>query len=187
MKKLLVVLMLCLVSFSFAAELGLNRVAPAVGVIFPEDDWNMGLQIGAVGDIGTVMEGKIGLFPVVSYWSSKYEYDWANGDEDITMSNIKIGIDGHYDLSEQMDGLYAGAGIAFNFLKIEFPTIIGYSDMGVPRYGTNSDSETEIGFSILGGYNLELSGKPCFIEARYDIISDLNTFGIKAGMFFDLK
>jgi len=186
MKKLTFLILVFAVSFAFSADLGLNKIAPTAGVIFPEDDWEMGLQLGAVASIGTVWEGKIGLFPVLSYWASNYEYDWANGDEEITMSNIKIGIDGHYDLSEHMDGLYAGAGIALNRLKIEIPVVTGYSQ-GVVQYGTDSDTDTEIGFTILAGYNIEISGKPCFIEGQYDIISDLNTFGIKAGMFFDLN
>ena len=175
MKKILVVVMLFAVSFSFAAELGLYKVGPTVGVILPENDWDSGLEIGAKAHIGRVWEDKIGLNPVVSYWSSTQEWGGLNQYE-WKISNIKIGVDGHYDLSEQLEGLYAGVGVAFNRTSFDYS---GYN------YASDH-SDTEIGFSVLAGYNLDLSGMPLFIEANYDL-TNVDVLGIKAGMFFDLK
>jgi len=180
MKKLIIVILIFSFTGIFAAELGLHQIAPTAGFILPEDDWEAGFQLGAVANIGKILEDKIGLFPVVSYWSSQYKWGPSNSTYDITMSNIKIGLDGHYDLSEKIEGVYAGAGLAINRLKIESPTY--YTD----GYGTSSHTDTEIGLSILGGYNLTISDYPCFIEGRFDLISDLNTLGVKFGMFFDL-
>ncbi len=194
MKKLVLVVMILAVSFCFAGEFGLYKVAPTVGVIMPEDPWDMGLQIGAKANIGSVMDGKIGLFPVVSYWASKYDFNGVT-DLELKLSNIKIGLDAHYDLSEYFTGLYAGAGLALNIVGTEYPSIdydiTGYTDYGMPIYDykttTDSNSESEIGISLLAGYNFELSGKPLFVEGRYDLIKNLNTLGVNVGMFFDMK
>lgn len=177
MKKFLIVIMLFAVSFSFAQELGLYQIGPTAGIIMPEDPYEMGFQIGAKASIGSVWEDKIGLFPVVNYWSSTYEHY-----DESSLSNFKIGVDGHYDLSETMEGLYAGAGLAINIVQFEYE----YTNY-LGQTQTWDDSDTKFGISLLAGYNLELSGKPVFIEAKYDIIDELSTFGVKAGMFFDLK
>jgi len=176
MKKLTFLILVFAVSFAFSADLGLYQAGPTVGLIMPEDPFEMGFQIGAKANIGTVFEDKVGLFPVVNYWASSYEdYD------DSKLSNFKIGVDGHYDLSETFDGLYAGAGVAINIVSTEFTVkYAGYQN-------SYDDSDTEFGISVLVGYNLILSEKPVFVEAKFDIIDELNTFGIKAGMFFDLN
>jgi len=188
MKRLLVVFLVVLVSSLCAQDFGLYQVAPTVGVIFPEGDWNTGFQIGAKANVGSVMEDKIGLFPVVSYWSTKYDYDgmYADSDFELKLSNIKIGIDAHYDLGEYVENLYGGAGLAINMVKSEYPSV-KYDDNWNYRVVTESDTDSEFGISFLAGYKLEVSGKPLFVEGRYDVISNLNTLGLKVGMFFDMK
>jgi hypothetical protein len=183
MKKLLIVIMLLTVSFGFGQEFGLFQIAPMGGLIFPENDWEMGFQVGAKANIGTIMDGKIGLFPVVSYWSSKYDWESAYVDDDweYKLSNIKFGVDAHYDLSEYLNGAYAGAGLALNRVSIEYPH---YNWNGVDyKVTSKTDSDMEFGISLLGGMNFG----NFFAEARYDMISDLNTFGIAGGMYFDMK
>ena len=185
MKKLLVVMMIFLVSLSFAGDFGLFKAAPTAGLIFPENDWEMGFQVGAKAYVGSLMDGKIGLFPVVSYWASKYDFDNAFIDDDLElkMSNIKLGIDGHYDLGEFVDGLYAGAGLSLNILTIEFPSFDYNYVAGTTKTGTDSDSDTNLGITLLAGYNFN----NFFVEGSFDLIDNLNTFGIKGGMWFDLK
>lgn len=100
-------------SFSIAGEFGLFKVAPTVGLIFPETDWRMGPQLGAKIYSGSLMEREIGLFPFINYWSSKYK--WENtfgGNEDLVlkMSNISFGVDCRYKLDKYVDGLYSEAG-----------------------------------------------------------------------------
>ncbi len=179
MKKIILVLMLCLVSFSFAGQFGLYQVAPTLGVIIPEDPFDMGFQVGAKANVGSLMDGKIGLYPVLNYWRTG-----AENFDDYTLSNIKLGVDFHYDLNQYFQGLYAGAGLAMNIVKSEFTVDYG------PYYGgkqSYDDSNNEFGFCVFGGYNFEMSGKPLFVEAKYDLINNLNTLGVKVGMFFDMK
>jgi hypothetical protein len=178
MKKLVVLVMVFSLSFSFAGDFGLFKVGPTVGLIMPEDPYNVGFQIGAKAYAGSLMDGKIGLYPVLSYWRSS-----ADQFEDFTLSNIKFGVDGHYDLSEYVDGLYAGAGLALNIVKTKWEIDLG----ALGGKHSDDNSETKFGISLLAGYDLELSGKPIFVEGNYDIINNLSTIGLKAGMYFDLK
>lgn len=178
MKKLLMVLsiVLLLTTYSFGQNLGLNAIAPKVGVIMPEDPWDTGFLVGAQADMGTVAEN-LGLFPFVAYWSSGYDLLGV----DLTLSNIQIGADVHYAVPN-VQGLYAGGGLSFNILSIEFPSynyLTGEST-------TDSDSESKIGFGFLAGYEIQLGGNAGFVEAKYNIISDLNTLEIAAGIYFDM-
>ncbi len=199
MKKLFIVMLFVIISVTFAADLGLYGIAPTVGIIMPEDDWEMGFQLGAKANIGVIeiAEKEIGLYPVVSYWSSKYDWEtsYLDSDYEVTMSNIKFGIDAHYDLSEFVENMYAGVGVAMNRVKFEMPSvdyeIVGYDQYNIPQYEwketTIEETDTEFGFSFLAGYNLEMSGKAIFVEGRYDLINELNTLGVKVGMYFNLK
>ncbi len=184
MKKSLVIILLISVTASFAADLGLYQVGPTLGFIMPEDPYDMGFQIGAKANIGSVMDGKIGLFPVVNYWRTS-----AEDFDDYTLSNIKIGIDAHYDLSEYVENLYAGAGLAMNVVGFSYtyPHATWNGNELVYEDKEISDSDNELGISLLVGYNLEVSGKPTFLEGKYDMIDNLNTIGVKAGVYFDMK
>jgi len=184
MKKLLVVMMVFLVSLSFASEFGLFQVAPTVGVIFPEN-LQMGLQVGAKANVGSLLDGKVGVYPVINYWRASHE-DF----DDYTFSNLKFGCDFHYDLSKQVAGLYAGAGLAMNMVKVsyEYEGVVWDGGMDyTTKKQTYDHSESEFGISFLVGYNLEVAGKQSFVEAKYDMIDNFNTFGVKGGVYFDLK
>ncbi|MBN2282146.1 MAG: hypothetical protein JXQ65_16310 [Candidatus Marinimicrobia bacterium] len=183
MKKLLVVMMILAVSLTFGQEFGLFGVAPTVGIIFPEN-LDMGLQVGAKAQVGSLMDGKVGLFPVVNYWRASDD-DW----DEFHFSNIKVGCDFHYDLAQFVSGLYAGAGLAMNIVKVEYeyewPVWNGMSYTTEKK--TYDDSESKFGFSVFAGYALEVAGKEAFVEATYDIIEDFNTFGVKGGLYFNMK
>ena len=78
--------------------------------------------------------------------------------------------------------LMGSAGLSINFKSVSWDLpaeLAAYS---------GSESETDIGIGLLGGYEMPL-GKTStgFAQAKYNIISDLNTFAIVLGVWFDMK
>lgn len=185
MKKIIIVIMFLIASFSFAGDFGLFKAAPTVGIIIPEANWKTGPLFGVETFVGSLSEGKIELYPSINYWSSKYTWENTFGgdiDLDLKMSNIRLGVDGHYNLSKYVAGLYAGIGLALNLLSVEHPeSKIDYLT-GAIKTKTSSDAETKLSLSLLTGYNYN----NFFIESTLDLM-DPNTFSVKGGMWFDLK
>jgi opacity protein-like surface antigen len=183
MKKIFSLTILFLImaySLVSAGDLKLYSIGPKLGFIMPEDPWDSGLLIGARANLGELFTGGK-LMPFAQYWSSGYEYAELNQTEDISLSNIQIGADLGYFI-ESAPGLYVGGGLSINIISVDVP---GYSVMGV-TYGGGSDSETKIGIDLMGGYQMPIGKNTGFVEAKYNIISDFNTFEIGVGLLFDL-
>ncbi len=177
MKRLFLVAVLVFsINFSsqlFAADLGFKGIAPKIGIIMPEGSWDTGF-IGAVAvDMGEITNN-LNLFPLLGYWSSGYDF----GTEKVSLSNFQIGADVHYSI-EQVKGLYAGGGLSVNFLSWDIPGLSLY-------YSGGSFSETEFGLNFLGGYMMPVGNLLGFAEAKYNLISDFNTFEITIGVYFDM-
>ena len=179
MKKLSLVLFIILFATLSvnASGLGLYSIAPKVGVIMPEDPWKTGFMFGAEADLGEITEN-LHLVPVFGYWSSKYDFSGA----DLTLSNIQIGGDVHYFIPSAK-GLFVGGGIGLNFLSVDLPTVTYFGQ----SYGGGSESETKFGFGFLAGYVIPLNNMQAFVKAKYNLISDFNTFEINAGVAFNLN
>jgi hypothetical protein len=180
MKKLtaifLIVLALGLFTTSSAQGLSLKAIAPQVGVIFPEDPFDTGFQIGAKANLGELTQN-LALLPYLNYWSTgggEGTYDWS-------LSNFQIGADVHYGITN-VKGLYVGGGLSINFISTEAT----WDDPYLGSY-SESTSSNEIGIDLLAGYEFPLAGKTAFVEGKYDIISDLNTLVLNVGLYFDLK
>lgn len=181
MKKALTITLLLLVlsSFSFAQGLGLHSITGKAGVVMPESPWDTGFLIGAEANLGEVTDG-LTLHPVVSYWSSGYSQSVAGSNFDLTLSNVQIGADVHYQI-ENVEGLFVGGGLGFNFLSFEFPA---FSFLG--SSSTSSTSETKIGFAAVAGYNFPVGGMNGVVSGRYNIIDSFNTLELSFGIEFDM-
>jgi hypothetical protein len=183
MKKFFVLTILALImaySVVSAGDLKLNSIGPKLGLIMPEDPWDTGLLIGARADLGELFTNAK-LMPFAQYWSSGYEFV----NEDISLSNIQIGADLGYFI-ESVQGLYLGGGLSINFLSVDVPGVTVNTPLGPVTSGGGSDSETKFGIDLLGGYQIPIGKNTGFVEAKYNIISDFNTFEIGVGLLFDL-
>ena len=183
MKNIIVVLILVLtlsfVANSMAQDIGLYSVGGRAGILLPEDPWDTGFFIGATANLGELTDN-LQLHPNITYWSTGYSFEGV--DLDLSLSNIQIGGDVHYYL-EDVEGLFFGGGISLNFVSAEFASVNFFTGESI----TESSSDTEFGFDILGGYEIPLGDNTGFVQARYNIISNLNTFEIGVGILFDLN
>ncbi|RMH60822.1 MAG: hypothetical protein D6677_12920 [Calditrichaeota bacterium] len=176
-----VVLSLFLVAISVNAQsLKLNTITAKGGVIMPESPWDTGFLVGAEADMGEVFNGFV-LVPLVTYWSTGYTYSGTTFD--LSLSNIQLGADVHYSLDNVAPGLYAGGGLAFNFLTSEYP-VFNYTTFQFDQ--TGSDTETKLGFAVLAGYNLKLGNMAGVVQGRYNIVDGFDTLELTLGILFDM-
>ena len=157
-----------------AQNLGLQRLSGKVGIIFPKDA-GTGFMLGAAADMGELTKD-LSLIPLISYWSSSKDESGIN----VSLSNIQIGADVQYYLKD-VKGMYVGGGLSLNFATVTAETNIFGS-----TYSADA-SETKIGIGILAGYELPVGNNIGFVNAKYHLISDINTFAINIGMWFDMK
>lgn len=176
-KGLFLIFTLFFVINAFSANLGFKAVGVKGGLVMPEDPWDSGFNIGAVVDMGEITDN-LSLVPSVSYWNSGYSY----GSFDLGLSNFQVAGDVHYYLKD-VPGLYGGGGISLNFLSIEYPSFSYYGY----EAETESNSETEFGFGILAGYEMQLGGLKGFVEGKYNLISNLNTIELVLGVYFNMS
>jgi len=179
MRKLFVVLVLIfmIAAIAPAQDLGLYAIAPKVGVLFPEGDWDTGFLFGAKANLGELSED-LELMPFALYWTAGYDEFGL----DFSLSNIQIGGDVHYFLPN-IEGLYVGGGLSLNFVSSEYPSF----NLITLEETTESDTETKIGFGFLAGYEIPMGDSYGFVEGKYNIISDLNTFEIEVGYYFPIS
>lgn len=161
MKKISIVLVLLLVaaSFGYSQGLGLKSVKPKIGLIFPKSPWETGFNVGAGVDLGEVTSN-LHLVPSLAYWHSSVNT--------FGLSNFQLAADVEYYL-QNVKGLYFGGGISVNF------------------FSGDIDSVTRFGLGFLGGYKFPLESVTLFGQAKYNVISDFNTFELVIGAEFPLK
>lgn len=162
---ILLVLILTVTTVSSAQGLRLEAVAPQIGVIFPEDPFNTGFEIGALANMGEFYEN-IGLYPFVNYW-------YAGGDT--KLSNFQLGADIHYK-TEDLKGFFAGLGLSLNFLWTKWEAL------GV----TYKDSEFDSGLDMFVGYEFPIEKYTGFVKGKFNLISNTNTFELLVGLYFDM-
>ena len=181
MKKFCLLLMVAVMLIATipvsAADMGLKRLGGKVGIIFPKD-LDMGFMLGAAADMGEITDN-LKLIPLISYWNAGK----SESGVDLSFTNIQIGADVQYYLKD-VKGLYFGGGLTINFQSASVDVPPEYAQF----ISETSTSETDIGFGLLGGYEMPL-GKTAtgFAQAKYNIISDFNTFAIMLGVWFDMK
>jgi hypothetical protein len=188
MKKytvLAVVLVLLFISIpASAADMGLKRLNGQVGLLFPSTEgisYNMSFLIGAGADLGEITDN-LNLVPSLSYWIMSADPEGGDVEGlDVSASNFQIAADLHYYLKD-VKGLYFGGGLSLNFQSIS----IDYNIPGYPSQ-SGSGSETNVGLDLLGGYEMPIGSSTGFAQAKYNIVSDMNTFAIILGVWFDMK
>jgi hypothetical protein len=181
MRKVLLffVIILLVASFStnaFGQKMGLKAIAPQIGIIFPEDPFSTGFNLGAVANLGEFYKD-IGFYPGLLYW-------YAGGDLaglDVSFSNFQITLDVHYK-TKDWKGFFAGLAPSINFLstKFDIPAIPPFEG------GSTSTSDTKVGIGFFLGYEMQIEKNTAFVKAKFDVVSDLNTFKIDFGYYFDI-
>jgi len=186
MRKITLITICLLIAVPAFADLGFNGAAVGVGVVMPESPWDMGFNGAAYVNLGEVSDGLV-FVPGLAYWSAGYSESYYGVNSDATLSNIAINADVHYFFSGKEEGAYAGGGLSFNMVSVE-TTYPSYSYLGytVPGGSITAD-DSKIGFQALGGYLMDVGGMKGFAEAKYNIISDFNTFQINVGVWFGGK
>ena len=178
---IVVLVLACVLIFPLSAQkLQYNGFGVHGNLVFPENH-NTGFGVGASVDMGELSDN-LYLVPFADFWTASWEvYD------DASTTDIAIGADVHYFLDRKPAGVYFGGGLDLNFLSWSAPSFEIVYQGGIPvgtRETEISYSETRIGFHPLAGYVFDLSGTTAFVEAKYLIISDFNTFMISVGALF---
>ena len=168
-----------------AANMGLKRLNGQVGLLFPSTpgiSYSTSFLIGAGADLGEITDN-LHLVPSLSYWIMNADPEGgAVSGYDVSASNFQIAADVHYYLKD-VKGLYFGGGLSLNFNSVT----IDYNIPGLYS-GSTSGSGTDIGLGLLGGYEMPFNKTTTgFAQAKYNIISDMNTFAIILGVWFDMK
>ena len=179
MKRLFttVLLLALLSSFSFGAGLGFNGIGVQAGLVLPQETgMSTGFAFGAKVNMGEVADN-LGLFPIIQYHLPGD--DVPSGSGDVSIGILVIGADVHYAINDQF---YAGGGINYNSITFEYKVNLG--PFGTQTFDAGG---SEIGFSALAGYNLNLGGMPAAIEGRYNIVSDYNSLLFTLNVFFGGK
>jgi hypothetical protein len=191
MKKIfalmVIVSVLALTLPASASDMGLKRINGQVGLLFPSGldnaDYGVSFLLGAGVDVGEITDD-LHLVPSLSYWIISVEPEGGTPEGfDISASNFQIAVDLQYYLKD-VKGLYFGGGLSLNFKSISWDVPAQYAQF----FPSGSDSETDVGFGFLGGYELPFNKTTTgFAHLKYNIISDLNTFAIVFGVWFDMK
>ena len=178
---MLVAFVLSLTLPASASDMGLKRLNGQVGLLFPSSpgvDYGVSFLLGAGADVGEITDN-LHLVPSLSYWilSADPESGAVEG-VDVSASNFQIAVDLQYYLKD-VKGLYFGGGLSINFKSIS----VDYNGTEV-----GSGSETDVGFDLLGGYEMPINKTTTgFAHLKYNIISDMNTFAVVFGVWFDMK
>jgi hypothetical protein len=167
MKKSMMIILALVMFTSFGySQLGFKSIRAKIGMVSPEDPYNMGFDIGAAADMGEITKN-LHLVPSITYMSSGYTIDFGawGGEQDFSLTNFQIGADVNYFLHKN---IYAGGGVSVNF------------------FGGDIGGSTEFGFDILAGGTYAMKNFNIFTEFKYNFISGFNNFELVAGIEFPM-
>jgi opacity protein-like surface antigen len=161
-------------STASAADIGFKGIGARVGFVMPEDPIDNTFGLGLQVKLGTFIP-ELGFEALVDYWSKSYDTGVSNYDASITDIGVGVLVK-YYFMAEGGVKPYAGAGPALQF---------GRSKVDTPL-GEVSDTDTDFALHLLGGVELPLSEQiDGLAEVKY-VASDLNYFGIFAGIVYNL-
>ncbi len=170
---LLASLAFCFSTAEAKADLGFKGIGVRVGYVMPEDPIDNTFGFGAQVKLGTIIP-ELALDAFVDYFSKSYDTGVGG---DASISDIGVGAQVKYFFATKSNiKPYAGGGLALQFVgsKVDTP------------YGDASDTQTDIGFHLVGGAEMPLSAQLNGVaEVKY-VASDLNYFGIFAGVIYRL-
>ncbi len=153
---------------------GLFGIGAQLGYVSPENiDGTIGF--GAQANLGEVARN-IWIIPSLTYWSSGESI----GNTDFSFSEVGVNAEARYMFpSEGNVSFYAGGGLCLCFYSVEVPVITNFLTGETSK---ESNSESDIGFSVLGGATTALSPKlDGFGQLRYKL-GDADTFSFVAGV-----
>jgi hypothetical protein len=172
MKKSLF-LVLALVTFaslpSFAQD---GRFSAGLEIGLPTGDFGdaVGVGIGITGRYESAINNNLTWMATLGFVSFT-----EKDDSGLKASIIPIQGGLKYYFNNSFDGFYAGAELGLNIVKVKYD--------GGPFNDGGSDSDTELGFAPQIGYHLANVD----VSLRYQIVDDLDYFGIRAAYVFNKK
>jgi len=149
---------------AYAQDLGLESIAPQIGITYAPNTEEKGLMTGIYTNFGELSEG-IEIYSALSYWYAEKD--------DHSRSAIQFSTDVKYFFAAT-SGFYVGGGLSINYES--------------EKSDGNSDKETNFrpgGALVLG--NEQFFGKNIwFIQLKFDAVSDYKAISLSTGLFFDL-
>ena len=169
---------------SAQANLGFKGVGLRVGYVNPENI-DATFAFGVFTDLGT-FHPNVSFETYMNYWSKSMD-EGSFGE--VSFRDIVVGAKAQYmfNLANPKIRPFVGAGLSLHFLHGEasVPTMT-YGTITIP--GTSIDtSDTKLGLDFGGGLRAGLSDTVDFVgEAGFSLVSDINQFGISAGVLFHI-
>ncbi len=166
------VIVLCAAGLSFAKDgFGLYGIGGKIGFISVDDVTE--LSFGAAADLGSLMDGQLGLQADITYWGDSETFSGTK----VSASLVCISAIGKFFFVKPGEQLrpWAGGGLGINIHSA--------------KVGSYSDSSTDIGGQIGGGVDIKLSDSMKGIgECRFNMNSGPmgNYLTVFAGIIFNL-
>ncbi|MDD5088900.1 MAG: outer membrane beta-barrel protein [bacterium] len=130
-----------------ASDIGFKGIGGRIGYVDPESDFGGTFTLGAVADLGTWIP-QLHWDASLAYWSSSYDFGWAGDSYDVTLSDFALRSGLKYHFIEGEWEPYAGGGLGLHFYSWDADWPHGYS---------GEDSDSEVGFYIVGGVEHQLN------------------------------
>jgi hypothetical protein len=147
-----------------AQDLGLESIAPLIGISYAPDNEQTGLIGGISTNFGELTKG-LEVYPTLSYQYGKKD--------DQKRSDIQFSFDAKY-FFVPTSGFYAGGGPSLNYI--------------VEKSGSNSEEKKQ--FQPGGAFFLgteQFTGKNIwFIQLKFDVMSEFKAVSLSTGLFFDI-
>ncbi|MCX7798081.1 MAG: outer membrane beta-barrel protein [Melioribacter sp.] len=181
-KITLFTLFLLLFNFNLLAQtdIGFKGIGGKLGYIFPKDPAKNTINFGAVLNLGQIAP-TFKLDAAVDYWSNSYKTeDFFGDDSETKTSAITIYALGKYYFTLQNSELkpYSGVGLGL---------VISRVSIDIPFFGSESESETDVGFRLVAGTDYQISPNvKLFAEASYHT-NGIDFFGIFGGLIVSLS
>jgi len=164
-------------------DIGFKGVGAKVGYISASSNVGGAIAFGAVVDLGTIMDNKIGLVADVTYWGKTYgETEFYS----YKSSSITIAALGKYWFKPEGEQLrpYAGAGLGLSLVSWSWEySGWWYGDEGHKE----SASDTDLAIIVVGGADYALSDAITgFAEFRYTLAGNWDFWGAFVGFVYAL-
>jgi opacity protein-like surface antigen len=180
----LVVLVALLVSVGSAQQIGLKAIGGGVGYTSfslssgGSSESLGGFAIGAVANLGEVTQG-LSLYPSVIYSSASKDVNSAKW----KLSDFAVNANVKYSFKAEGVTPYVGGGLGLNFVSstITIPGFLGFGG------GELSSSDTKIGINLLGGVEMKFGNMTGFVQAGYNIVSDMGHLQFLAGVMVPMN
>lgn len=154
------------------ADIGFKGVGGKIGFVDPESGIESTFGLGVVANLGTITPD-IHLGAFIDYWSKSYDAATGLGySAEWSWTEIVLGASAKYyfPMEESKFKPFAGGGIGLVYGKTKWDYQGVTTGVGTVGGGSYSSSDTELGFRILGGADMELSpGLFGFGEVVYHI------------------